>query len=85
LRHSHATPNKEREVFVSLSHSDLPTKWNEYVLSFVKIYKKTCTETLNMIKVAFVEDSMSHTQVFEWFCSFKEGRMSVKRDAKCKA
>jgi hypothetical protein len=30
-----------------------------------------------MIKMAFGEDSMSRTQVFEWFCHFKEGRMLV--------
>jgi hypothetical protein len=31
-----------------------------------------------MITVAFGEDSMNSTQVFEWFCSFKEGWTSVE-------
>jgi len=39
---------------------------------------KTCTETYNMTKMAFREDSMSHTQVFEWFCHFQEGETSVE-------
>jgi hypothetical protein len=30
----------------------------------------------DLIKVAFGEDSMSHTQVFEWFCHFKEEQTS---------
>jgi hypothetical protein len=31
-----------------------------------------------MTKMAFGEDSMSHTQVFEWFCHFQEGETSVE-------
>jgi hypothetical protein len=33
-----------------------------------------------MIKMAFSEDSMSCTQVFEWCHSFREGRPSVEGD-----
>jgi hypothetical protein len=33
---------------------------------------KTYTKTY-MITMAFREDSMGHTQVFEWFCHFKDG------------
>ena len=42
----------------------------------IKFYQKlgkTCTETHNMIKIAFREDSMSCTQVFEWCRCFREG------------
>jgi hypothetical protein len=40
------------------THSELPRKWNS---------------KCDMIKMAFEEDSMSCTQVFEWFRCFKEG------------
>jgi hypothetical protein len=43
---------------------------------------KTCTETYDMIKMAFGEDSVSRTQVFEWFRCFKEKRTSVESDGK---
>ena len=36
------------------------------------------TETYDMITMTFKEDSMSHTQVFDWFCHFERGRTSVE-------
>jgi len=50
---------------------------------WIKFYQKlgkTCTETYNMIKMAFWEESISHTQVFEWCHCFKEGQTSVEGD-----
>ena len=38
---------------------------------------KSGTETYD-IKMAFGEDCMSSTQVFDWFHCFKEGLMSVE-------
>lgn len=48
-------------------------KREQVCIKFCKKLGKTCTETYNIIKMAFTEDSTSHTQVFEWFCHFKEG------------
>jgi hypothetical protein len=39
---------------------------------------KTYTETYNMTKMAFGEDSTSHTQVIEWFCHFQEAETLVE-------
>jgi len=39
---------------------------------FCRKLGKTYTETV-MITMAFREDSMSHTQVFEWVCHFRDG------------
>jgi hypothetical protein len=41
---------------------------------------KTCTETYNMIKIAFGEDFMNCTQVFEWSHHFKDGGRSAESD-----
>jgi len=39
---------------------------------------KTATETIQLLQQAYGEDAMGRTQVFEWFCRFKEGRTSVE-------
>jgi hypothetical protein len=39
---------------------------------------KICTETYNMIKMAFREDSMSDTQVLEWIRRFIKGQISLE-------
>ena len=41
---------------------------------------KTATERCQFLQQAYGEDAMGHTQVFDWFCRFKEGRTSVKSD-----
>jgi hypothetical protein len=38
---------------------------------------KTCKDTYNMTKMAFREDSMSHTQNFKSFFHFQEEETSV--------
>ena len=41
---------------------------------------KTATETYHLLQQAFGEDAIGLTQVFDWFCRFKEGRSSVESD-----
>jgi len=38
--------------------------------------RKTATETYQLLQQAYGEDAMGHTQVFDWFQRFKEGRTS---------
>jgi len=42
--------------------------------------RKTTTETNQLLQQAYGEDAMGHTQVFDWFRRFKEGRTSVESD-----
>ena len=35
-------------------------------------------ETYQLLQQAYSEDAMGRTQVFDWFCQFKEGKTSVK-------
>ena len=41
---------------------------------------KTKMETYQLLQQAYGEDAMGHTQVFDWFLWFKEGRTSVESD-----
>ena len=41
---------------------------------------KTAMETYQLLQQAYGEDVMGHTQVFDWFRRFKEGRTSVESD-----
>ena len=41
---------------------------------------KTFTETFDMIKLVYGDDSLSRTQCYEWFRRFKAGRESVEDD-----
>jgi len=38
---------------------------------------KPATETYRLLQLAYGEDAMGRTQVFDWFRRFKEGRTSV--------
>ncbi|GFX78088.1 protein GVQW3 [Trichonephila clavipes] len=38
------------------------------------------TETYEMMKIAFGDEAMSRSRVFEWFRPFKEGRQSMNSD-----
>jgi hypothetical protein len=59
---------------VSSSQSELPRKReNECAFKFSQNVEKTFTETYDMIKTVFGEDSMSCTQDFEWFTVLKKG------------
>ena len=42
--------------------------------------RKTTTETYQLSQQAFGEDVLGRTQVFDWFCQFKEGRSSAESD-----
>jgi hypothetical protein len=42
-------------------------------------------KTCDVIKMAFGEDSLSHTQVFEWFHCFREGKTFVESNTKFEA
>ena len=41
---------------------------------------KTFSETFEMIRTVYGDDSLSRTQCYEWFRRFKEGRESVEDD-----
>jgi len=41
---------------------------------------KTAMETYQLLQQAYGEDAMGCTQVFDWFCLFKEDRTSVESD-----
>jgi len=41
---------------------------------------KTATETYQLLQQTYDEDAVGHTQMFDWFCHFKEGRTSVESD-----
>jgi len=39
---------------------------------------KNATEAYRLLQQAYGEDALGHTQVFDWFCRFKEGGTSVE-------
>ena len=41
---------------------------------------KSATETYDLLKKAYGNECLSHTQVFEWFKRFKEGREKIGDD-----
>jgi len=41
---------------------------------------KTATECYEMLKTAFGEEAMGHSQTFQWFSRFKAGRTSIDND-----
>lgn len=51
-------------------------------IKFCQKLDENCTETYDMVKVAFGEDSMGHSQVFEWFRRIKEGQTFVESDTR---
>ena len=48
-----------------------------------KLGKNNATETYGMLHTAFRPSCMNRASVFEWHKRFKEGRESVKDDARC--
>jgi hypothetical protein len=82
------TPHCEHALFLHKSFSTL-----YFVLSAMsgKIEQRVCikfcmklgkstTETLEMLREAFGEHSLSQTAVFEWHSHFRAGRVSVEDD-----
>jgi len=53
---------------------------NPFASNFCFKIRKTATETYQLLQQAYGEDAMGRTQVFDWFCQFKEGRTSVESD-----
>ena len=49
-------------------------------IKFCANLAKSATETLKMIQQGFRDQSLSHTQVFQWHMRFKTGRTSVDDD-----
>jgi len=41
---------------------------------------KTATECYEMLKTAFGEQAMGHSQTFQWFSQFKAGRTLIDND-----
>lgn len=46
-------------------------------VKFCFLLGKSGTETIELLKTAYKDDSMGKTQVFEWFSRFKNGDMSI--------
>ena len=44
---------------------------------------KTATECYEMLKTAFGEQAMGHSQTFQWFSLFKAGRTLINDDESC--
>jgi hypothetical protein len=45
-----------------------------FASSFILKLEKPATETYELLQQAYGEDEMGHTQVFDWFRRFKDGR-----------
>jgi transposase len=51
-------------------------------IKFLVKLKKTATETFNMLREAYGENTLSRARVFEWHKRFSEGREDVEDDAR---
>jgi hypothetical protein len=51
---------------------------HQICLRFCFRLRKTATEAHEILQKAFMEEALSHTQVFEWFAWFKRGEMSIE-------
>ncbi|XP_043524290.1 protein GVQW3-like [Frieseomelitta varia] len=49
-------------------------------IKFCQKLGHTCSETIRMIRKVYGDDSMSNTQIKEWYKRFKDGRVSVDSD-----
>jgi hypothetical protein len=67
---------KKRSVCVAVTLRITKKMKQQVHTKFYQNLGKSCTETYNMIKTVFREDSMNHIQVLEWFHWFKEGQTS---------
>ena len=68
--HSHATPDKERECLCRRIQNNRQ-KGTKMCNDFCQNIGENCTETYDMIKIPFEEDSTDRTLVLEWFRCFK--------------
>jgi len=81
-------------VFAQLAVADRRSNTNIYVIAIFTMCEstectcikfcfkigKTATETYHLLLQAYGEDAMVHTQVFDLFHPFKEGRTSIESD-----
>ena len=51
-------------------------------IKFLTKLGKSATETYNLLTEVYGDQCLSHTQVFEWFKKFMEGREDVGNDPK---
>jgi hypothetical protein len=49
-------------------------------VEFLAKLGKSATETYNLLMEVYGDECLSHTQVFEWFKIFKEGRGEIEDD-----
>jgi hypothetical protein len=47
---------------------------------FCQKFRKTATETYEMLQQAFGETALSRPKTFEWYSRFKNGRTSIDDD-----
>jgi len=55
-------------------------KEQQVCIKFCANLGKSATETLEMIQQGFEDQSLSHTQAFQWHARLKTGRTSVDDD-----
>jgi hypothetical protein len=53
------------------------TEQHIHIKFYFKI-RKNVTETYQLFHQAYGEDAVGCTQVFDWFCRFKEGRTTTE-------
>ena len=49
-------------------------------VKFIVKLGKTATENYDFLRIVYVDDSLSRTQVFEWFKKSKKGREVIQDD-----
>ena len=54
-----------------------PSLEQRAAVKFCFLLGKTLAQCLEMLKIAYGDNALSKTRVYEWFSSFKEGEMSI--------
>ena len=67
-------------VYVTATFTTCESTEQRICIKFCFKIGKTATETYQLLQQAYIEDALGRTQVFDWFCRFKEGRTSVESD-----
>ena len=83
----------QQQLEYTLLKPDCPSRWiskmqcdtleERYTIKFCFKIGRNATEKYGMLQTAFGASCMSRSSVFEWNKRFKEGRESVRDDARC--